>query len=137
MRVLQARTPSPALTWGCSRCGRQDTSPQADTDEAQRRAIRNCDEESNGAFYLHEHPKLKRCPWSQVQAEDEVAVSRWSLWRTLQLWPYPGAGADQPAPVVAEISICEATAREMADEWSRTDPPPDVKKKAPKGRGGR
>lgn len=88
-----------ASGWGCSRCGRPETrDPQAP--EAERRHLRNCDRESNGAFALAAAPAATRCPWSQLTGGEETVIGWWRRWQRTGVWPFAGDGAEQPAWVV-------------------------------------
>lgn len=121
VRVLAGWARSP-LEWGCSRCGREDTSAIARRPEAERRRLRNCEGEDNLAFAVEGHPKLRRCPWSQIEDRDVLAVERWARWKAIDVWPYPGTPAEQPALVVDEIEACEAAFGEAVAE-QRKEPP--------------
>ena len=122
VRVLAGWARGP-LEWGCERCGREDTSAIRNQPEAQRRRIRNCDDAENVAFEVVGHPRLRRCPWSQIEDRDVLAVERWVRWKTLAAWPYPGTAAEQPAMVVDEMEACESAFAEAAQE-QREKPPP-------------
>ena len=93
--------------------------------DAGRRRIRNCDNADYQAFEVVGHPKLRRCPWSQIEDADVLAVERWVRWKTLGAWPYPGTAAEQPARVVDEMEACEAAFAEAAQE-QRDKPPPNA-----------
>lgn len=115
VRVLAGKARAP-LDWGCERCGRDDRSALAGQSDAARRKLRNCDGESNAGFAVEGHARLRRCPWSQIEARDVLAVERWSRWKTLGVWPYAGSAAEQPALVVDEIEACEAAFTELVEE---------------------
>jgi hypothetical protein len=130
MRVFLGRAHTPegvkplsVHQWGCSRCGREDTGPRKDTPEAARRLERNCDGETNRAFGVIGAPTLRACPWATLTPEDEQAVANWQRWDRLGVWPFPGGGADQPAPVLEEIEICDQTADERRAEHPAPTPP--------------
>jgi hypothetical protein len=138
MRVVFGRARSPETgklgplsvhQWGCSKCGREDTSPSKDAPESERRVRRNCDGETNVLFAVTGAPKLRACPWATLTGEDFEAVDQWARWKRLGVWPYPGSGADQPAPVVEAIEICDATADEIRNEQQAPPPEPPKKKK--------
>jgi len=131
MRVICGRAVSPRK-WGCSKCERPDTSPESALPEAVRRSVRNCDGVTNEAFRVEGHDDLRRCPWSQVTASEELAVERWSRWKRLGVLPFRGDGPDQPAAVLDDLEVCEEAWISLNNEL-RPQPQRQPKKESKRG----
>lgn len=104
----------PWLRWGCSRCGREDTSGERDGEPAespfsdeQRRHLRNCDGPTNPAA------SPLSCPWSTIEPWTWVVVGWWLAWDGRSALPYPGDWADQPAYVEEAIDMCRSIESQM------------------------
>ena len=88
--------------WGCSKCKGEDF------EEGDKlRVLRNCDTEENQNIAWEWMPSLRRCPWSQIDAEAWACISWWSEYRELGALPWGGGDLmDQPNFVIEAIIFC-------------------------------
>ena len=88
--------------WGCSKC-RGDEGREGD----RLRILRNCDNESNENVAWEWMPKLRRCPWSQIDNETWECVRWWLEWKEFSCLPWGGIDLmTQPAYVLEALLIC-------------------------------
>jgi hypothetical protein len=90
--------------WGCSRCGRVDSSDARDLPDADRRLNRGCDAPS---------PIGRTCPWSAYGASHDLVLDGWRRLRAL------GEVPDGPPWYVDGVLL----AAEVEREASPTTPP--------------
>jgi hypothetical protein len=88
------------LDWGCSKCKGKD---YAEGDE--HRTVRGC-EEPNESLGFDFAPSLRRCPWSQLDAEIDLLLGWFREWKTYGVLPFGTSNLlDEPAFVFEVIDI--------------------------------
>ena len=88
------------------------------TDEA-RRKMRGCDEPSPN-MHLRFAPRLRRCPWSQIELEAYVAIGWHREFTRLRVLPFGGSDLmDQPAFVYEAIVAADNAKAEVDAEIER------------------
>ena len=105
--------------WGCSKCKGEASDGEAGDGEAgdgedaaneagdRLRILRNCDSESNENIAWEWMPKLRRCPWSQIDNDAWQCVRWWLEWKEFNCLPWGGNDLmEQPAYVLEALLIC-------------------------------
>jgi hypothetical protein len=103
-----------ALDWGCSQCRGED---YAEGD--QFRAARGC-EKPNESLGFEFAPSLRRCPWSQLDAEVNLLLGWYREWKAYGVLPYGETNLlDEPAFVLEAIDTISTEIDGMKAERQR------------------
>ena len=86
--------------------------PELRLSDADKRRVRNCDNEDNRNFALLWAPEVKRCPKTFLTADAWEALRIWFDWRDFQALPFDGGMNDQPMWVYEIIQLCTYEANE-------------------------
>jgi len=92
--------------WSCGKC-------KSASDGDAWRALRNCDDESNANIGWLWMPSLRRCPWSQIDAEAEAIVEAWIDWRIFGATAWGPTPLDAPNAIFEALRMCEVIRREV------------------------
>jgi hypothetical protein len=121
-----------SLSWNCSKC-RGPGYEEGD----EKRAVRNCDDESNINLGFEFDATLRRCPWSQIDAEAMMFVKWFTDWRDYKILPYGGESLlDEPAYVYDVIDFTSGVIRKIELE-ARKREQARLEKQLKRGRRGR
>lgn len=79
--------------------------------------MRNCESESNPNFFLPWAPGMKRCPFSQIETEANVAIAWHARYTRLHVLPFGGSDLmEQPAFVHEAIFAVDDAILEVESE---------------------
>jgi len=79
-----------------------------------KREFRNCDGETTQNIAFDFAPSLRRCPWSQIDAETMMVIQWFTDWRDYQILPFGSDRLlDEPAYVYDVIRHASTVIREI------------------------